>query len=168
MAPLVLTFLSDYGLDDDFVGVCHGVIASTAPDVRVIDVSHGVPRHDIRTGALVLRRALPYFPPGVHLAVVDPEVGLHVRSLERLFVDQLGIAPKRLARLVRLRHVLGGLHSGGHRNLAELALACGYSDQPHLIRDFRALMGRRPGEAGAFRSRRVACAETRVVHRYRP
>jgi S-adenosyl-L-methionine hydrolase (adenosine-forming) len=74
MAP-VLTFLSDYGLDDDFVGVCHGVVARLAPDVRVLDVTHGIDRHDVRSGALVLRRALPYFPPGVHLAVVDPEVG---------------------------------------------------------------------------------------------
>jgi S-adenosylmethionine hydrolase len=74
MAP-VITFLSDYGRDDDFVGVCHGVIARIAPDARVIDVTHGIERHDVRTGALVLRRALPYFPPGVHLAVVDPEVG---------------------------------------------------------------------------------------------
>jgi S-adenosyl-L-methionine hydrolase (adenosine-forming) len=73
--PAVITFLSDYGHDDDFVGVCHGVIARIAPDVRVIDVTHGIARHDIRSGALVLRRALPYFPAGVHLAVVDPEVG---------------------------------------------------------------------------------------------
>ena len=71
----VLTFLSDYGLVDDFVGVCHGVIARLAPEVRVIDVTHGIARHDVRSGALVLRRALPYVPPGVHLAVVDPEVG---------------------------------------------------------------------------------------------
>jgi S-adenosylmethionine hydrolase len=71
----VVTFLSDYGLDDDFVGVCHGVIARVAPDVRVIDVTHGIARHDVRSGALVLRRALPYMPAGVHLAVVDPEVG---------------------------------------------------------------------------------------------
>jgi S-adenosylmethionine hydrolase len=70
-----ITFLSDYGHDDDFVGVCHGVIARIAPDARVIDVSHGVPRHDVRTGAIILRRSLPYCPPGVHLAVVDPEVG---------------------------------------------------------------------------------------------
>jgi S-adenosyl-L-methionine hydrolase (adenosine-forming) len=70
-----VTFLSDYGLDDDFVGVCHGVIARIAPDARVIDVTHGIPRHDVRSGAIVLRRALPYFPTGVHLAVVDPEVG---------------------------------------------------------------------------------------------
>jgi S-adenosyl-L-methionine hydrolase (adenosine-forming) len=77
----VLTFLSDYGHDDDFVGVCHGVIARTAPDARVIDITHGIPRHDIRSGALVLRRALPYFPAGVHVAVVDPEVGAERRAV---------------------------------------------------------------------------------------
>ena len=77
----VLTFLSDYGHDDDFVGVCHGVIARTAPDARVIDITHGIPRHDIRSGALALRRALPYFPAGVHLAVVDPEVGAERRAV---------------------------------------------------------------------------------------
>jgi S-adenosylmethionine hydrolase len=77
----VITFLSDYGRDDDFVGVCHGVIARIAPDARVIDVTHGIERHDIRTGALMLRRALPYFPPGVHLAVVDPEVGGERRAV---------------------------------------------------------------------------------------
>src|SRR4051812_24775793 len=70
-----VTFLSDYGLDDDFVGVCHGVIARIAPDARVIDITHGVARHAVRAGALVLARALPYMPAGVHLAVVDPEVG---------------------------------------------------------------------------------------------
>src|SRR3954463_477131 len=71
----VLTFLSDYGLLDEFVGVCHGVIARIAPEVRVIDVTHGVQRHDVRSGALMLRGALPYMPAGVHLAVVDPDVG---------------------------------------------------------------------------------------------
>src|SRR5262245_57806542 len=77
----VITFLSDYGRDDDFVGVCHGVIARIAPESRVIDVTHGIDRHDVRSGALVLRRALPYFPPGVHLAVVDPEVGGERRAI---------------------------------------------------------------------------------------
>jgi S-adenosyl-L-methionine hydrolase (adenosine-forming) len=80
MAP-VITFLSDYGHDDDFVGVCHGVMARIAPDARVIDITHGIPRHDVRSGALVLRRALPYFPAGVHLAVVDPEVGGRRRAV---------------------------------------------------------------------------------------
>jgi hypothetical protein len=77
----VITFLSDYGRDDDFVGVCHGVIAGIAPEARVIDVTHGIERHDVRTGALVLRRALPYFPAGFHLAVVDPEVGGERRAV---------------------------------------------------------------------------------------
>jgi S-adenosyl-L-methionine hydrolase (adenosine-forming) len=77
----VITFLSDYGLDDEFVGVCHGVMARIAPEARIIDVTHGIARHDVRSGALVLRRALPYFPPGVHLAVVDPEVGGERRAV---------------------------------------------------------------------------------------
>jgi len=77
----VVTFLSDYGLDDDFVGVCHGVIARIAPAVRVIDVTHGIARHDVRGGALMLRRALEYMPAGVHLAVVDPGVGTRRRAV---------------------------------------------------------------------------------------
>jgi S-adenosyl-L-methionine hydrolase (adenosine-forming) len=83
-----ITFLSDYGHDDDFVGVCHGVIARIAPGVRVIDVSHGVARHDVRAGALVLRRALPYFEPGVHLAVVDPQVGGERRAVALLTAEE--------------------------------------------------------------------------------
>jgi S-adenosylmethionine hydrolase len=73
-SPL-LTFLSDYGLEDEFVGVCHGVIARRCPAARVIDITHAIPRHDIRAGALTLAAVLPYMPAGVHLAVVDPEVG---------------------------------------------------------------------------------------------
>ena len=76
-----VTFLSDYGLVDDFVGVCHGVMARIAPEVQVLDVTHGIARHDVRAGALVLRRALPFFPAGVHLAVVDPEVGGRRRAV---------------------------------------------------------------------------------------
>src|SRR5690348_4275537 len=62
----VITFLSDYGLADDFVGICHGVIASRCPRARVIDLTHGIARHDIRSGAIVLAEAVPYLPVGVH------------------------------------------------------------------------------------------------------
>jgi S-adenosylmethionine hydrolase len=72
---MIITFLSDYGLTDAFVGVCHGVIARVCPSVHVIDLTHGVPRGDVRAGALILRGALAYVPVGVHLAVVDPGVG---------------------------------------------------------------------------------------------
>ncbi len=83
-----ITFLSDYGHDDDFVGVCHGVIARIAPQSRVIDVTHGIARHDVRSGALILRRALPFFPPGVHLAVVDPQVGGERRAIALRTADE--------------------------------------------------------------------------------
>jgi S-adenosyl-L-methionine hydrolase (adenosine-forming) len=76
-----ITFLSDYGLADEFVGVVHAVIARIAPQARVIDLGHGVPRQDVLAGALTLERALPYAPPGVHLAVVDPEVGARRRAV---------------------------------------------------------------------------------------
>ena len=80
MGP-VITFLSDYGLADDFVGVCHAVIAGICPPARVIDLTHGVPRGDVRAGALILGGALPYLPLGVHLAVVDPGVGSDRRGV---------------------------------------------------------------------------------------
>jgi S-adenosyl-L-methionine hydrolase (adenosine-forming) len=87
-----VTFLSDFGLQDDFVGTCHGVIKTIAPDVQIIDVTHGVPPQQVLQGALVLANTTPYMPVGVHLAVVDPGVGsarrpVAIRSGDgRLFV----------------------------------------------------------------------------------
>jgi S-adenosylmethionine hydrolase len=78
---VVITFLTDFGLQDDFVGTCHGVIATIAPDARVIDVTHGVRPGHVMQGALVLANTLPYMPAGVHLAVVDPGVGSSRRAL---------------------------------------------------------------------------------------
>jgi S-adenosylmethionine hydrolase len=83
----VITFLSDYGAADGFAGICHGVIATICPTARVIDISHGVPRHDVRAGALILRAALPYMPVGVHLAVVDPDVGAERRAVAMRAAD---------------------------------------------------------------------------------
>jgi S-adenosyl-L-methionine hydrolase (adenosine-forming) len=90
----VITFLSDYGLVDDFVGVCHGVIAMICPEARVIDITHGVGRHDVRAGAVILAGALPYMPVGVHVAVVDPDVGAERRAVAlRLADDRLLVGP---------------------------------------------------------------------------
>jgi S-adenosylmethionine hydrolase len=77
----VITFLTDFGLEDDFVGTCHGVIARIAPDVRVIDITHGIRPGRVLQGALMLRNTLAYMPEGVHLAVVDPGVGGQRRAL---------------------------------------------------------------------------------------
>jgi hypothetical protein len=70
-----VTFLTDFGLQDDFVGTCHGVIRSIAPDVQIIDITHGIPVGGVLQGSLVLENTIPYMPVGVHLAVVDPGVG---------------------------------------------------------------------------------------------
>lgn len=85
---LPITFLTDYGVADDFAGVCRAVIARIAPGVQVIDISHGIERHDVRAAAAVLADSLPYAPVGVHLAIVDPGVGgprraIAVRTNER-------------------------------------------------------------------------------------
>ena len=78
---MIVTLLTDYGLRDEFVGVCHGVIRRIAPDVPIVDLTHGIPRHGVREGALTLRNALPYAAPGVHVAVVDPQVGTERRAV---------------------------------------------------------------------------------------
>jgi S-adenosylmethionine hydrolase len=78
---VIVTLLTDYGRDDDFVGVCHGVIHRIHPEAQIIDITHGVNRYAVRQGALVLRNTLPYMPVGVHVAVVDPQVGTERRGV---------------------------------------------------------------------------------------
>ena len=82
-----ITFLTDFGLQDDFVGTCHGVIARIAPDAHVLDLTHGIAAQDVLQGALVLRHSLPFTPVGVHLAVVDPDVGGNRRAITVRTID---------------------------------------------------------------------------------
>jgi S-adenosyl-L-methionine hydrolase (adenosine-forming) len=72
---LPITFLSDYGHEDEFAGVCRAIIGQIAPEAQVVDLTHGVGRQGIRQGALALANSLPFCAPGIHLAVVDPGVG---------------------------------------------------------------------------------------------
>ena len=81
MTRVFVTFLSDFGLGDDFVGTCHGVIKRIAPEVQIIDVTHGIPPQGVLQGALLLANTLEYMPEGVHLAVVDPGVGTDRRAI---------------------------------------------------------------------------------------
>jgi S-adenosyl-L-methionine hydrolase (adenosine-forming) len=78
---LIVTMLTDHGRDDDFVGVCHGVIRRIHPGAEIVDITHGIERYAVRQGALVLRNTLPYMPAGVHVAVVDPQVGTERRAI---------------------------------------------------------------------------------------
>ena len=76
-----ITFLSDYGHADEFVGVVKSVARSIAPHAAVVDLTHEIPPHDVRAGALCLARAAQYLCPGVVLAVVDPGVGTARRAI---------------------------------------------------------------------------------------
>lgn len=70
-----ITFASDFGLVDEFVGVVHSVLSTLAPGCRVVDLGHGIPPHDIRSGARLLQRSIAWVPDGALMAVVDPGVG---------------------------------------------------------------------------------------------
>ena len=76
-----ITFLTDFGLQDDFVGVCRGVMKRIARDAQILDITHGIAPQAVTQGALTLSRAIPYLPVAVHLAVVDPGVGSERRAL---------------------------------------------------------------------------------------
>jgi S-adenosylmethionine hydrolase len=88
-----ITFTTDYGLSDGFVAACHGVIARSAPGVRVIDISHLVAPGDVTRGAAVLAQTVAHMPPAVHVAVVDPGVGTERRPVVLETPEELLIGP---------------------------------------------------------------------------
>ncbi|MCK9902450.1 hypothetical protein CC117_00430 [Parafrankia colletiae] len=77
-----VSLTTDYGLVDGFVAACHGVLLRLAPGVPIVDVTHLVPRGDVRRGSAVLAATVPHLPSGAaHVAVVDPGVGTGRRAL---------------------------------------------------------------------------------------
>ncbi len=76
-----ISFLSDYGTDDEFVGVVNSVLRELAPHARVVDLTHGIAPFDVRAGSLALARAISYVAPGVIVGVVDPGVGSDRRGV---------------------------------------------------------------------------------------
>jgi hypothetical protein len=90
----VVTFLSDFGHDDWFVGVVHGVIHERSPEAHVVDLAHSVPPGHVVRGAFMLEAAAPDFPARtVHLAVVDPGVGTARRALAVAARGQFFVGP---------------------------------------------------------------------------
>jgi S-adenosylmethionine hydrolase len=88
-----ISFITDYGLEDGFVAACHGVAARIAPGARIIDITHLVQPGDVRRGAAVLAQTVPYLPPGVHVAVVDPGVGTARRGVAVETADGILVGP---------------------------------------------------------------------------
>ena len=90
----IVTFLSDFGTQDWFVGVVHGVIYEICPGAKIVDLTHSVEPGDIERAAFILEASAPDFPPGsIHLAVVDPGVGTARRALAVAAHGQLFVGP---------------------------------------------------------------------------
>lgn len=88
-----VSFLTDFGYEDEFTGVCRAVIERIDPEIRVIDVTHGIAPGDVRRGALALAAHVPYSSPAVHLAVVDPGVGTDRRAIAIEAGDHFLVGP---------------------------------------------------------------------------
>ncbi|MCL4473757.1 MAG: SAM-dependent chlorinase/fluorinase [Actinobacteria bacterium] len=124
-----ITFLSDFGLADDFVGTCHGVIKRITPEADIIDITHGVPRHDVMQGAVILCNALPYLPKSVVLAVVDPGVGGHRKPLALRAADgTLMVGPDNGLLSLAARE-LGGVETA-------VELTCSIYSLPEVCKTF--------------------------------
>lgn len=106
--PMLISFTTDFGLSDGYVAACKGVIAGIAPDVRVLDVSHLIPAGNVRHGAAVLAQTLPYLPPAVHLAVIDPGVGTARRAIAVRAGESVLIGPDN-GLLLDAAEALGGV-----------------------------------------------------------
>ncbi len=90
MTTSVLTLLTDFGLQDSYVGVMKGVILQVNPQLTVIDLTHQIPAQDVASARFALTTAVPYFPKGaVHLVVVDPGVGTQRRAIALALGDDL-------------------------------------------------------------------------------
>jgi S-adenosylmethionine hydrolase len=90
----IITLTTDFGERDHYVGVMRGVLLQIAPKATLVDITHGVPPHDVFRAAFVVRQAWPWFPPGtVHLIVVDPGVGTARRILAGRYDGQFFVAP---------------------------------------------------------------------------
>jgi len=116
-----ISFTTDYGLDDGFVAACEGVIAGIAPAVRVLHVTHTVAPRDVRRGAAVLAATVPYLPPAVHLAVVDPGVGTARRGVVLLAGESALVGPDN-GLLLSAADALGGVRAAHELTAAEYRL----------------------------------------------
>jgi S-adenosylmethionine hydrolase len=90
----IVTLLTDFGIEDTFIGVMKGVIYSIAPQVHIVDLTHAIRPQQVVQGSLALTEAVPYFPAGtVHVAVVDPGVGTERRALAAEIGGQYFVGP---------------------------------------------------------------------------
>ena len=164
---MIVTLLTDYGRDDEFVGVCHGVIRRIAPGGAIVDITHGLPRYAVRQGALCCATA-PVMPAGVHVAVVDPQVGTERRAIALRSGDgRILVGPDNgllsLAWSAAAASTGRGHHApptGSSRSRRPSTAATSLRRWPHTWPGAGAGRRRRPARPG--RARRVALPEPRT------
>ena len=114
MKTPIITLLTDFGLQDTYVGVMKGVMLGIVPDVRFVDLSHSIPAHAIPPAAFLIERSYHFFPKGtVHLIVVDPGVGGCRRPMAAKACDQFFVGPDNGV----ISHVLVTVHGWECRHL---------------------------------------------------
>ena len=92
--PRIVTFTTDFGLQDPFVGIMHGVVLKIHPETRVVDICHAVPSFNVLDGAFTIAQSYRFFPPRtVHVVIVDPGVGGERRPILAETEDSIFIAP---------------------------------------------------------------------------
>jgi S-adenosylmethionine hydrolase len=104
-----ISFLTDFGVGSSAPSVCRGVMLDIAPDARLVDVTHAIRHFALRDGAFLLARSLPYFPVGVHVAVIDPGVGTERRPIAMQVSRGDYLVGPDNGLLVPAAHALGGL-----------------------------------------------------------
>ena len=92
--PRVVTFTTDFGMQDPYVGIMHGVVLNIHPETRTVDICHAIPSFDVLDAALTIAQAYRFFPPrSVHVVVVDPGVGSARRPILAETDDYIFVAP---------------------------------------------------------------------------
>jgi transcriptional regulator GlxA family with amidase domain len=118
------------------------VFVALEQELRAMLAGAGPPEPRVRAAIQRLARA----PESLSIEVLAAETGLTRQRLSRLFRDDVGYGPKRLARILRLQRAIRLLRARTGSALAEVALDAGYCDQPHMNGEFRALAGVAPLE----------------------
>lgn len=91
---MIITLLTDFGLQDSYVGIMKGVIKSINPDVDLIDLTHSIPRQNLLATSFILENAIDYFPSNtIYLIVVDPTVGSERKPILMTCVKGCFICP---------------------------------------------------------------------------
>lgn len=92
--PRIVTFTTDFGLQDPFVGIMHGVVLNIHSETQIVDICHAVPSYDVLDGAWTIAQSYRFFPPrSVHVVIVDPGVGSARRPILAETDDYIFVAP---------------------------------------------------------------------------